>query len=266
MNKYIVIKKKLFASLIIVSALFVLADGYNEGVPLFSGEPPVVTYLRQLINDDAYMSDTTISRGGSVDYLNNSCLRGMTSVNRNWHHRPAFQSMIAISPVIDSINAAFYLSANAPDTVLYDNTSLDDLNPMWDDPQLKQVMLRRYAVVREYGNQFTLVKLPHPAVLNYALSLDTMISFGESLPIPPGTVDMKAEVSYTWAGRLRGILWQPPHVTVKLGASSSRYISPLHNNQFLLIDAQVKTLWFDTDMEEGVEDRINIKFYKSVQP
>lgn len=254
--------KKIFAAILVLSALFVLADGYNEGVPLFSGDTPVVTYLAQLINDEAFVSDTTISRGGSVDYLNNSCLRAMTSQNRNWHHRPAFQSMIAISPVIDSINAAYYLSANAPDTVLYDNTSLDDLNPMWDDPQLKQVILRRYKIVGEYGHQFTLVKLPQPVALNYGILLDTVIGFGESISIPTGTADMKVEVSYTWMGRLRGILWQPPHVTVKMGANSFRYISPLHNNQFLILDSNIKSLWFDTDMNQGIVDRISIKFYK----
>jgi hypothetical protein len=251
-------RKRLFAVAIVLFALFVMTDGYNEGVPLFSGETPVFTYLRQFINDDPYTN--TVSGGGSADYLNNSCLNG---IGKNWHPRPAFQSMIAISPRIDSINAAYYLSDRAPDTVFYDNKSLDDLNPMWDDPQLKQALISKYDLIAEFHNVSTLVKRKKPSGLSYIQLADTVIGFGQSLPIPPGADEMKAEVSYTWSGRLRGIVWQPPHIIVKFDQFNFRYISPLHNSQYLMIDPSFKTLNFNTDMPSGVIDLTRVSFYKT---
>jgi hypothetical protein len=223
------------------------------------------------------------------------CINASRNSNLNWHNRPAFQSMVAVSSRLDALNADYYLGPNAPDTIFYDNATTDDRNSLWDDPQCKWVIFKKYQYLHsDTLNQLVLVKRERERPLTDSLLLDTTLLLNQTLVIPrqmKGIIVMNAQVNYTFIGKLRALMYQPPHISVKARAVDSsadtintfRYIPPLHNNQALpanfyvsqrditlskslftdlcKVTPNLKSLTFTSDFAWGIEDRIQVKLY-----
>lgn len=280
------------AGLPVLLGAFIQWKHYPGGTALFSREVPGASYMKELYATFSHNRKPE-HQGRSFDYQINQCINGSRNPNTNWHNRPAFQSIIAVSARIDSIDAQYYAGDQAPDTIFYDHTSVDDRNPLWDDPQLKLVIFRQYRFLRmTTSGELVLVRRPIALVEKDSIILDTVVSFDQVINLPGnvGVVAMKAEVNYTWQGRTRAIFYQPPHVGVQLfnekwvtGSSAVRYISPLHNNQLLIVNYRITSgsnkafiplvsrfsiqpnitsLCFRTDMPTGVVNRVRIRLYR----
>jgi hypothetical protein len=249
--------KRLIVPLIalsIVSYLFfssvVLLKHYEGNTPLFSGPAPLKTYCAQLFGPG--QNEFVQPAGpchGSYDYYSNQCINQKDNLNPCWHNRPAFQSIVAVSPYLDSINAAYYLSANAPDTIFYDNLTVDDRNPLWDDPQCKWVIFTNYRYdYMDNLHQLVLTHQPAPLRITDSLLLDTAVTPGQSVEIPKndtGIITMYAHVDYTAIGSIRTMLYQPPHVDLLLEHADAplnskpddfRFVPALFNDRRLIIN------------------------------
>jgi len=273
----------------------IMAKGYDHNTPLFSLRTiPVVHYGAQLVKI-AGQPARLYTNGASYDYYANQCINQSHNNNGNWHNRPAFQSIVTVSSYIDSINAAYYMGATAPDTIFYDGQSVDNRNALWDDPICKWVLFSKYQYAGfAADNQLLLTQRPQPLRWKRTLVLDTVIGFNQALRLPQlegGVLVMNAELKLKHLGKLKASLFQPPATTVKLHLTDVagdtlapfRFIPPLHNNQDLLagvygssadtalfrqlmddfsaVKPNVRSLEFLTDQRSGVEDKIRIKLY-----
>lgn len=273
----------------------IMAKGYDHNTPLFSFRSvPVVHYATQLMKI-ASQPARQYTMGASYDYYANQCINQSRNGNGNWHNRPAFQSIVTVSSYIDSINAAYYNGATAPDTIFYDGQSVDNRNALWDDPICKWVLFTKYqyAGIAAHGQVF-LTKRQQALRLQRTLVLDTTVGFNQPLNLPQqegGVLVMNAELKLKTLGKLKASLFQPPATTVKLHLTDVaadtlapfRFIPPLHNNQDLLagiygppadtalfrqlmsgfntVKPNVRSLEFLTDQPSGVVDKIRVKLY-----
>ncbi|MFP5042852.1 hypothetical protein [Parasediminibacterium sp. JCM 36343] len=194
-------------------------------------------------------SQKTLYSGKSYDYYSNQCLNGMDNNNINWHNRPAFQSIVAVSEKLDAMNAAYYNGANAPDTIFYDNLSVDNRNPLWDDPQCKWAIFTHYKYLfTDSLHQLVLEKRPVSLQKRKLLLMDTVITFNQQITIPQnekGIITLNAQVDANWKGNLRATLFQPPHIDLVLRhygnnktgvVDTFRYCHNLFNKQDLIIN------------------------------
>ncbi len=283
----------------VLMGVLVLSKAYpGVGSPLFTGPVPVVNYLWQLFLVFKSEGDVHVvaSNHKSADFALNQCLYGRNNLNINWHNRPAFQSIVTESSTLDAVNTRYYEGPDAPDTVFFDNYTVDNRNPLWDDPQCKWAILAKYKYLfTDSLNQLVLVKREKSLLRTDSLLLDTTVVFGRPITLPSmpaGIMVLKTEVKYTLLGKLRATAFQPPNVNIVLGLDTSgnytpkrRFITPLHNNQPLIINyymlqkhnekfiplmndfnnvrPNVKNFTFTTDMKSGVVNRVHITLYRT---
>jgi hypothetical protein len=287
------------AAPVLMGALVASKAYPGVGSPLFTGPLPLVNYVGQLLS--AFKTDVDIrvvaSNQKSADFALNQCLYGRNNPNINWHNRPAFQSIATESATLDAINTRYYEGPDAPDTVFFDNYTVDNRNPLWDDPQCKWAIFKKYKYLyTDSLHQLVLVKREKSLVQTDSLLLDTTVAVGQPVNLPrlaAGMVVLETEVKYTLLGKLRATAFQPPNVNIVLGLDTSgnytpkrRFISPLHNSQRLIINyymlqkhnekfiplmedfnrvsPNVKNFTFTTDMKSGVVSRLHITLYRTM--
>ena len=292
----------------IVSNLFfstvVLLKHYEGNTPLFTDTKPLKTYFSQLVASHRNEQTRPNNSGnGSYDYYSNQCINQKSNSNLRWHNRPAFQSIVAVSPYLDSLNYAYYLGTEAPDTIYYTNMTVDDRNPLWDDPQCKWAIFSNYQY--SYTDNIQQLVLTHRvAPLQFAdnLLLDTTIAPGQLLELPcsPGVITMRAHIDYTILGNIRTTLFQPPHIILllkhnnleKSKLETYRYTPALFNDKSLILNyslsdadtlnsvkqiektrelllhfnsihPNIQSVAFQTDMPSGTSKSIRIRLYKT---
>jgi hypothetical protein len=292
----------------IVSNLFfstvVLLKHYEGNTPIFSGPAPLKTYFSQLLASHKKEQIQSINQGnGSYDYYSNQCINQKSNSNLCWHNRPAFQSIVAVSPYLDSLNYAYYLGPNAPDTIYYDNMTVDDRNPLWDDPQCKWAIFSNYQY--RYTDNLQQLVLTHrsaPLKFTESLLLDTTIAAGQLLELPrsAGVITMRAHIDYTLLGDMRTTLFQPPHIALLLNHNNLesskpetyRFTPALFNDKSLILNyslsdadtlnsakeiekirdlllhfnsihPNIQSFAFQTDMPTGTRKSIRIRLYKT---
>ena len=70
----------------------------------------------------------------------------INKANLNYNPRPIVQSYSAYTKYLDSVNSAKYLSATAPDYVIYSHMSIDQRYANWDESILRRTLLTNYKV------------------------------------------------------------------------------------------------------------------------
>lgn len=248
--------KKLLSVFILVSIFITLGFSgivvikkYPDNIPLLSASMPLKTYISQLAGliAEKPVANTSGFSGKSYDYYSNQCINQMYNSNTNWHSRPAFQAIAAVSPYLDSMNALFYTGKNAPDTIFYDNLTTDNRNSLWDDPQCKWSLFKNYSYSRtdQFG-QLVLTKRYIPLERITQPLVDTFIKTNQVLQLPVvtnGMIALNANVTNTLFGSIRSIVFHPPHVSIIVQYTDSaqampdtfRYIVPLFNGRDLLV-------------------------------
>jgi hypothetical protein len=140
----------------------------------------------------------------------------------NYNPRPVVQSYSAYDNWLDSINAAKYLSATAPDFLLFQNKSIDNRYPFWDETNTKIAIYTHYTVVDsallayEEVPMLLMKKKKEPEQLSSHFLSSITVEIGDTLFVPDAEniLVMYAAVEYSLPGKLKRIFFQPPALQV----------------------------------------------------
>ncbi|HEV2395296.1 MAG TPA: hypothetical protein VG146_23350 [Verrucomicrobiae bacterium] len=132
----------------------------------------------------------------------------------NYSPRPVFQSYAAYSAPLMRLNEQFYLSARAPEYVLFGLRSLDRRFPPLEDARVLRALLINYQPVTEEG-PFLLLKSRSSSRPSMTLLREGTVGPGEPIGLEdfPAT-DLWIEIhpAPTWRGRLRELFYREPKV------------------------------------------------------
>ena len=133
--------------------------------------------------------------------------------NLSYNPRPVPQSYSAYDPYLDNLNAQKFLSADAPDYVLFHHYEAIEQyrKAFWDESQTKLAILRNYEPIL-FKESFLLLKR-RPAILRLnEISIKTIeLSWGDSLQIEKSDhlQYLYADIEYNFRGKLRRFFFQP---------------------------------------------------------
>ena len=131
----------------------------------------------------------------------------------NYRPRPVMQSLVAYTPELAELNAAFLRSERAPDNILFQLAPIDDHLPALEDGRSWPELLTRYDV-REVEWSFVLLNrsgAPRPWRLEPLA--DRPIHFGDIVPMPPATngpIWATIRINKTLLGKIASALYKPP--------------------------------------------------------
>jgi hypothetical protein len=177
--------------------------------------------------------------------------QGVALLNKfNYTPRPIFQSYSAYTPALMSRNLRFYQSAQAPEFILWNHSSIDSRYPTLDDALLVAELPRTYRPVLEEGNFILLKKQSQlPArPLDRRLILNQSLRLGEVLILPQADASeiwFQAKVKLNKLGKLRALLYKPPMlrltVTDDTGRETSWRLLPQASREGFLLSPLVET-------------------------
>lgn len=145
----------------------------------------------------------------------------------NYKPRPVFQSYQAYTPILDSLNAAFYQSAHAPDYLLFSNCTIDNRNPFWEETRTKLTILKNYdikdRILLDNSIHVSFVSMENPAELylfkrnpgvrNLELvrteTLPMPSDFIVPIPESENILMLEMKIGDKLLGRLRKLFFQP---------------------------------------------------------
>jgi hypothetical protein len=147
--------------------------------------------------------------------------QGMVFLNGfNWHPRPLFQSYLAYTPTLISINSQFYASEQAPEFVLFKLQAIDGQFPWLNDSEALRILLRDYKPLF-FEKEFLL--LQHQAVdheVAHSKPLITRtINFGERFVIKPfkdNDLVLKLEIEKSRLGKLISLFYKLPMIYLEI--------------------------------------------------
>lgn len=216
----------------------------------------------------------------------------------NYKPRPVPQSYIAFNRNLDETNAEFFKGQKSPEFVLYNNGSIDDRHPFWDESYTKLVLLENYTLVSFFEGKkiknvipkdsfLLLKKNEYKLSINEKLVLDTVVRLDDTIMIPfsKNLLRMHAEVHYTLPNKIRNTLFHSRAAYIKLfydDYSSSRHrVIPkiLEEGVFLnykILSSTEAFSFFSNSLDElprttkfviegnklWVKDLIRLKFYE----
>ena len=123
------------------------------------------------------------------------------------------QSLVAYTPELEELNAAFLRSERAPDNIVFQLAPIDDHFPSLEDGRSWPELLTRYDV-REVQWSFVLLNrsgVPRPWRLEPLA--DMPIRLGEFVPVPPmtnGPIWATVEINKTLLGTIASTFYKPP--------------------------------------------------------
>jgi hypothetical protein len=140
--------------------------------------------------------------------------------------RPVIQSYSAYDNYLDSLNAAKYLAADAPDYILFSVNSIDDRYPFFDESKTKLAIFSHYAVVKQLDADLILRKRNREDLIESAAVM-TSGKIGEDIPVPEGAglVFSKITVHYSFMGQVRRLFFQPPPLRITLTLQDNKTMS-----------------------------------------
>jgi len=151
--------------------------------------------------------------GSSVDMF--GCEQTLVLCNDlAYHPRPVFQSYAAYNTPLMRLNEAFYLSASAPEYVLFRLMALDRKFPPLEDARVLRHLLINYEPAGTEG-PFLLLKARTKTPAELTLLHEGEGSLGQQIPLNQyGDADLwiQIDVKPTLLGRMRQFLYQPSKV------------------------------------------------------
>ncbi len=156
--------------------------------------------------------------------------------------RPVFQNYCTLTPRLAALNEAFYASAHAPRFVLQKYQTIDGRVPALDDARVLVQVFTHYALIAEENGWLLWEKITPPHPLEPLPLSQSTVEFGQTMTVPSVTTGglwVQVEVRPTLLGRLRALLYKPPHLTLDLtddtGVTSSyRLVRAMGADGFLL--------------------------------
>jgi hypothetical protein len=136
----------------------------------------------------------------------------------NYAPRPTLQSYAAYDRYLDSLNSERYLSAAAPDYVLYTYDNSSERFAWADESRVKLAMLSRYRAAGEIDDKLLFKKRESPRRLIPSEEKTVHYRLGDTIRVKKGDglLFAKVAIHYDWKGRLRNFLYQPPELKVSL--------------------------------------------------
>ncbi|RYY23249.1 MAG: hypothetical protein EOO04_14590 [Chitinophagaceae bacterium] len=201
----------------------------------------------------------------------------------NYNPRPVMQSYSAYSSKLSQANYAKYMSASAPDYVIYHTGDLIDNHfATWDDQHLYLALLQRYRMIDtgtiDDKKLILFEKEAGTKTIQKHMILDTVMELGQHLAIPKTDkmLFMDSDLSYSIPGTIKRFLYQPSPVKLELTdgeqkKSTFKIVMPLLKSGLLInkslhldnekkdVDFNAMHYFFDNDGNGGSEI-IGIKF------
>lgn len=137
----------------------------------------------------------------------------------HYNPRPVIQSYAAFDKYLDGLNYQKYISAGAPDFILFSVESIDDRFPFFDETKTKMAILSHYEVAGGIGDDLLLRRRETPGNLRPSAPEDTVsVKLGEDVSIKKSNDLQYARilVGYSLWGRLRRFFYQPPSLKITL--------------------------------------------------
>ena len=140
----------------------------------------------------------------------------------NYQPRPIPQGYQAYSPTLDSLNTIYFQSANAPEILLFQQGSVFNRHPFWDELNTKLTIRENY----QLNDSVWLANLPGtppsrywllqkneqpPRRLTYQLMGTAQAAITDTLffNILPENYLTRIYLHYSWPGKIRRLLFQP---------------------------------------------------------
>ena len=140
-------------------------------------------------------------------------LNGLT-----YRPRPVFQSYLAYDRKISELNEAFYLSANAPDYVLFELAALEHRWPPLDDALALRALVINYELVADEP-PFLLLKRKSARPAALTLIQEGTASWSEVIPLPDHETNglwAEIEVEPSLSGRFVNAVYRPAVVRLSI--------------------------------------------------
>jgi hypothetical protein len=133
----------------------------------------------------------------------------------HWNPRPVFQSYAVQTPALDRLNAAHFISAGAPDFVLYGFGAIDSHHPLFDEPATIREVFCRYEVLTREGQLLALRKVA-PRCGELSLIEQHTVGWYTDIPVPETQdgLQVALDVRYSWRGELMRLALRAPPVTI----------------------------------------------------
>lgn len=144
----------------------------------------------------------------------------------HWTPRHALQSYSAYEPSLDRADADSLLSASAPNTVFFALEPIDGRLPALEDALSWPILMTRYSIVGVNGDYLRLQRNSHPRsyVANGAAAHEE-VTFGEPAQVPDAPfVQASIDIEPSFIGRILGVLFKMPQVSIELTLSDGRVI------------------------------------------
>ena len=134
-----------------------------------------------------------------------------------YNPRPVIQSYSAYDEYLDELNYKKYISANAPDYVLFSLNTIDDRFSFFDETKTKLALFSHYKIIGEVNKELVLKKRDTVRNLIKLKEEEKLtIKLGEEIPVKlnPGLQISRVFIEYNLWGKSRRLLYQPPTIRI----------------------------------------------------
>ncbi|MFC5411473.1 hypothetical protein ACFPMF_19275 [Larkinella bovis] len=146
----------------------------------------------------------------------------------NYNPRPTLQSYQSYNAYLDRKNREKYLSPSAPDWIIYRYEALDGKYPLADETQTLLAILQRYRPLYQSDGRLFLKKDEQPKTVRLIRQHTIQLQLGEKLRLTDSDSLLHilyAKPHYNGYGMLLNLLFQPPQMTMQLGAEDQTTVS-----------------------------------------
>jgi hypothetical protein len=210
-----------------------------------------------------------------------------------YNPRPVIQSYSAYDGYLDSLNYRKYISANAPDFILFSLSSIDERFPFFDESKTKLAILNKYTVFDDIKGDLLLRKKTNSENLIRLKEQVTTVKLGEDIPVEKtnGIQFSKILIRYSFLGKLKRFFYHPPNLKITLilengetesfraitpilagGVILNKFIDSEKEFQLLMLaggrfNTNVKKIRFDLDSAGGFIDDLKMinTYYRFAQ-
>jgi hypothetical protein len=209
----------------------------------------------------------------------------------HYNPRPVIQSYAAYNEYLDNLNYQKYMSAGAPDYILFSLNSIDGRFPFFDESKTKLALLDRYRIVGEFKGDLILKKKTTKSIVLSKEVEVINLTFGQDISVRK-TNDLQYSrfiIDYSNWGKLRRFFYKPPELKITFtlengetrtfraikpilaeGVLVNKYIDAWQEFQFLmqskgLLNSNIKKIRIGPDsIHSGFKDNIKMvtTYYK----
>lgn len=143
----------------------------------------------------------------------------------NLDHRPVLQSYSSYTPRLNEINKAFFNAQRAPKWLIFKLQSIDRRLPFEDDALALPYVLTNYQPVLMEKGYLLLQRADASRDCSVTFDAPQNARLGQWITVPGTHVDtvwLRAQVRYSFIGRLRSLILRPPSVDIEVVLSSGR--------------------------------------------